>query len=384
MNQEKLVFHDLQPLHDKSIMTMETNIKEYTRPVPMAIGGITLSKALDVKNLSEEQVETLKTKHSEYLKEKLALEGVLSSFEMKHIVFHKSFFASLTQALGLIRKYEAKNEPDDFVIGHRPEKLLALNLRQKKLRETLDGLKGFIVVECIVLIITELVVFFNCSLSTFWYTSFFATIALGFPVWQLIKLRKELFAVQKDIRNYVSDRIDTNEKKRELVKEFFPKLTPERFEGRKWINENKEDILKWQTFDPSLVDANILRKIYVDSIIRHGKSEKYIPVEITLPDPPDYARKAMEKFMLHFPEHMLKKGRLCVIADPTAVGIKVITSELEFPPLPTEPGIAFEYGSCIVVLPETFYHVTEFEEEFLRRAQTAAETWNPVEAMIQE
>lgn len=381
--EEKLIFEDMQPVHDQLIADMKQEMENYSKQIPMSVGGITLTKFVGVKNLKKEEVELLEKNFDDYTKEKLSLAAVLSSFEMKHIILHKSFFASLTQALGLVRKYETDS---GFVVGYRPKGLLELNLRKKELKDSVDNRSGGLAGLLIAAVVASAI--FGGILSSWVVFGICAALLVGVVLifglrWRAQSVNK-LAAVSDGIKYYISSRTKNDESKRKLVRELLPELTPVRFEGTKWISENKADIGRWFSLNDKIIDTEKLRKSYINDIIGMGKSEVYLPLGITLPDPPDYVCEAIEKFIEHFPDEILKQSTLCVIADPSALGIKSFNNELEFPPLATEPGIAYEFKDCVVILPETFYHVSPFEKEFLERAQKAAENWNPVEALLEE
>ncbi len=45
-------------------------------------------------------------------------------------------------------------------------------------------------------------------------------------------------------------------------------------------------------------------------------------------------------------------------------------------PSEKDPGIIVEYGFFTAVLPETFYFVTDLEQQFIDEAMKVAEQWN--------
>jgi hypothetical protein len=76
------------------------------------------------------------------------------------------------------------------------------------------------------------------------------------------------------------------------------------------------------------------------------------------------------------------KGEQCTVADPNAIGFEIVKKYNNIPPRPprppkpVDPGIVFEYGHFAIILPETFYNITNLENTFLHRALEIGEKWD--------
>lgn len=125
----------------------------------------------------------------------------------------------------------------------------------------------------------------------------------------------------------------------------------------------------------------VVKKIFPNNEIRSQNVQGYGTwtfFKITLPKPPELIRENIIN-TLRLAGKMKEKGVQCTVADPNAIGIEVVRTQIVSPPIPpmsADPGIVIEYGQFAVILPETFYNITNAESQFLDESLQIGEKWD--------
>lgn len=107
-----------------------------------------------------------------------------------------------------------------------------------------------------------------------------------------------------------------------------------------------------------------------------GVSGIGLKFSIKVISPPEQVRKKIIETMSLVSENLTKDNSttICTLADENAFQVE----GLEIPPaplLPLDPGVVLERGDYAVILTDTFYHVSDLEQQFLDKAEQVAENW---------
>jgi hypothetical protein len=138
---------------------------------------------------------------------------------------------------------------------------------------------------------------------------------------------------------------------------------------------------------PALVEPKerelqpIVKKVFPNNEIKNDVIQghgTWTHFKITLPKPPERIRENIIS-ALKLIGKMKQKGVQCTVADPNAIGLEVVHTQVISPPIPprpADPGIVIEYGQFAVILPETFYNITNAESQFLDESLQIGEKWD--------
>jgi hypothetical protein len=134
-----------------------------------------------------------------------------------------------------------------------------------------------------------------------------------------------------------------------------------------------------------------IQQLFPNNEVRSIKAEGYgtwTYFKLTLPKPPEHTRQKIVN-ALNIYEQIKLKGELCTVADTGAIKLEIekiyhLAKPIPLPPprpisnfvYDDDPGVVIEYGHFAVILPETFYNITNLESNFLNEAIKIAEKWD--------
>lgn len=132
----------------------------------------------------------------------------------------------------------------------------------------------------------------------------------------------------------------------------------------------------------SEVSSELLKRVlFADYAIMDGLKVGWGGSAVTfsikvIPPPEETRRKIIETLALVSESLSTDKTSsvLCTIADENAFQVE----GLKVPPAPMralDPGVVLERGEFVVILTDTFYHVSDLEQQFLDKAEQVAENW---------
>ena len=369
--------------------------EEYNMGLPKAVAiDLSVDTSMLKKELQEQQrLKHLRESYYQFILEKQALKKAF--IEMNVLILNKQVFYDLTKYFGLIRLYESKKKDDIYCVSGKLEEIIKshsisvsqsetiyqhrmkqykidLNLYEQNVQKyKVDVQKAEIQIR---------VRKRNSIIMIFFYTivvAFFSSLILSsdvvFSLWEQIRISNveaSLFSIifmlcamyytyNKGVRNLKN--IDISSEINSIKKPIMP-------------TEPRKDIIKPLT--QILFPTNEVR----DSEIMGDGDFSFL--KLALPDPPVQHRDKIIS-VLHLHQRMPEKAKLCTVADPKALKIELIRTlhiskpvPVSVPAFDADPGIVIEYGHFAVIMPETFYNITNLESKFLDEAIRVAEKWD--------
>jgi hypothetical protein len=294
--------------------------------------------------LTYEQFHELERTYPTFISEKEALKVAFSGTNA--FVMNKNIFHDLCTSLGLVRIYSSSQNNDIYKTRLYSEAInehkrdFENHMKLNKLRISI-GLNAvsFLIPFCISMVMLFLVigVWFGLIKRL---DSIFGNITLTISGYSLVCLISSFFISKVHSLNTLKVRIEEEiEKRKEPLKHFL-----------------------FYLFKGGVVEDN-----HTISSVTHSA------VRITVPNPPESTREKIISIISNLPK-LNNKEKICTIADPATVTVKHEADII--PPRPADPGIVIEYGHFAVILPDTFYNVSELESSFLEKCLRIAEQWD--------